>query len=62
MTFIEFLLEANMDDTGARVQGLGGSIAGNNPNVLPSGTFDEVKKKVKKNETSKSTTKRRNRN
>ena len=48
MTFIEFLLEANMDDTGARVQGLGGSIAGNNPNVLPSGTFDEVKKKVDK--------------
>ena len=48
MTFIEFLLEANMDDTGARVQGLGGSIAGNVPNVLPSGTFDEVKKKVDK--------------
>lgn len=59
MRFIDFLLE--LDDIGTRVQGLGGSISGNVPNVLPSGTFDQVNKKAKrkrkKNAASKDTAK-----
>jgi len=61
MRFIEFLIE--IDDIGTPVQGLGGSIAGQVPMVLPHGTLKEIiakLKKSRKNEFSKrSSSKRR---
>lgn len=42
------ILEANLDDIGTPVQGLGGSISGNVPNVLPSGTLKDKQKWAEK--------------
>lgn len=51
MSFIKFLIE--IDDIGTPVQGLGGSIAGQVPMVLPQGTLKEIIAKLKKSKTSK---------